>query len=65
MKEYTLPSGKRVDFLDFYYKIIYELQPNDPTQIKNGTKQLRGYLDEIAELVKLIQIGQKTGYHGC
>jgi len=52
-KEYTLPSGKRVDFIDFDNKIIYELKPNNSTQIRNGTKQLQGYLDEITDLGKI------------
>lgn len=51
-KEYTLPSGKRVDFIDFDKKIIYELKPNNPTQITNGMKQLDGYLNETIDLGK-------------
>ena len=35
-KEYTLPSGKRVDFIDFENKIVYELKPYNPRQIKNA-----------------------------
>ncbi|HEM3512047.1 hypothetical protein [Streptococcus suis] len=46
-KEFTLPSGKRVDFIDFENKIIHELKPNNPNQIKLGNKQLQGYLDEL------------------
>jgi len=46
-KEYTLPSGKRVDFIDFKSKVIYELKPYNPAQMKKGTKQLAGYLNEI------------------
>lgn len=47
IKEYVLPSGKRVDFIDFDNKIVYELKPNNPNQIRKGTKQLAGYLEEI------------------
>ena len=47
IKEYVLPSGKRVDFIDFENKIVYELKPNNPIQIRKGTKQLAGYLEEI------------------
>lgn len=47
IKEYVLPSGKRVDFIDFENKIVYELKPNNPNQIRKGTKQLAGYLEEI------------------
>ena len=47
IKEYILPSRKRVDFIDFDNKIIYELKPNNPNQIKLGIKQLNGYLEEI------------------
>ena len=48
-KEYVLPSGKRVDFIDFDTKTVYELKPNNPNQIKKGTKQLENYLKEIEE----------------
>lgn len=47
IKEYVLPSGKRVDFIDLKNKIVYELKPNNPNQIRKGTKQLTGYLEEI------------------
>lgn len=47
IKEYVLPSGKRVDFIDLENKIVYELKPNNPNQIRKGTKQLAGYLEEI------------------
>ena len=47
IKEYVLPSGKRVDFINFENKIVYELKPNNPNQIRKGTKQLAGYLEEI------------------
>ena len=49
-KEYVLPSGKRVDYIDFETKTVYELKPNNPNQIKKGTKQLQNYLDEISEI---------------
>lgn len=47
VKEHVLPSSKRVDFIDFENKIVYELKPNNPNQIRKGTKQLAGYLEEI------------------
>lgn len=50
IKEYVLPSGKRVDFIDFENKIVYELKPNNPNQIRKGTKQLAGYLEEITSV---------------
>lgn len=50
IKEFRLPSGKRVDFIDFEKRIIYELKPNNPRQIKAGTIQLKGYLDEVQSL---------------
>ena len=49
-KEYRLPSKKRIDFIDFETKTIYELKPYNPNQIKNGTKQLKGYLEEVESL---------------
>ncbi len=49
IKEYTLPSGKRVDYIDFESKTIYELKPNNPTQIAKGQKQLAGYKAEVEQ----------------
>lgn len=40
-KEYGLPSGKRIDFLDKKNKIIYELKPNNPVQIRKGKNSWR------------------------
>ncbi|GAA0756105.1 RHS repeat-associated core domain-containing protein [Clostridium sartagoforme] len=49
-KEYRLPSGRRIDFIDFGTKTIYELKPYNPRQIKAGTKQLEGYLKEVESI---------------
>ena len=49
-KEYVLPSGKRIDFIDFDNKIIYELKPHNLNQIKNGEKQLKAYLEEVESI---------------
>ena len=47
MKEFTLPNGMRVDFIDLENKIIYELKPNNPRAIKAGLNQLSEYLKEV------------------
>ena len=49
-KEFVLPIKKRIDFIDFYSKTIYELKPFNPRAIKQGQKQLSGYLKEISEI---------------
>ncbi len=49
-KEYRLPSGKRIDFIDFDTKTIYELKPYNPRAIKAGEKQLAQYLKEIQSM---------------
>ncbi len=46
-KEFKLPSGKRIDYIDFKTKTIYELKPYNLNGIKSGTKQLAGYLKEV------------------
>ncbi len=48
-KEYKLPSGKRIDYLDFDNKIVYELKPNNPSAVKSGQKQAQGYVNELIE----------------
>ncbi|MEW6618173.1 MAG: RHS repeat-associated core domain-containing protein [bacterium] len=50
IKEFRLPSGKKVDFIDLEKKIIYELKPNNPSAIKLGEKQLQNYLKEVESL---------------
>ena len=49
-KEYRLPSGKRIDFIDFATKTVYELKPYNPKQILAGAKQLSGYLNEVEQV---------------
>jgi RHS repeat-associated protein len=49
-KEFRLPSGRRIDFLDVENGIIYELKPNNPRQIREGIKQLQEYLKEIQSM---------------
>jgi len=51
-KEFRLPSGKRIDFLDVDNSIIYELKPNNPRSIASGQRQLQSYLDEIQSIPK-------------
>jgi hypothetical protein len=46
-KEFRLPSGKRIDFLDTNNRTIYELKPYNPRSIQLGTKQLNIYLHEL------------------
>ena len=46
-KEFVLPSKKRVDFIDFETKTVYELKPYNPRQINNGNKQLKNYIEEL------------------
>lgn len=47
IKEFRLPSGKRIDFLDINNGVIYELKPFNPRAMKAGENQLKMYLEEI------------------
>lgn len=38
-----------MDYIDFETKTVYELKPNNPRQIKNGTRQLENYRKELVE----------------
>lgn len=49
-KEYRLPSGKRIDFIDFGSKTINELKPYNPRGINAGNNQLSGYKNEIESI---------------
>ena len=50
IKEFRLPSRKRIDFIDLENKIIYELKPNNPRAIKQGYKQLEMYKQEVESI---------------
>jgi hypothetical protein len=49
-KEVRLPSGRRVDAIDFGTHAVGELKPGNPAAIARGGRQLRGYLDELNAL---------------
>ncbi|SEA67405.1 Restriction endonuclease fold toxin 9 [Arachidicoccus rhizosphaerae] len=44
IKEFRLPSGKRIDFLDIKNSTIYELKPFNPRAMQQGQKQLNMYI---------------------
>ncbi|WP_368042569.1 hypothetical protein [Ectobacillus sp. JY-23] len=46
-KEFRLPSRKRIDFIDFEKKIIYELKPYNPRAMRQGNRQLKIYKKEV------------------
>ena len=60
LKEFRLPSGKRIDFLDPANGIIYELKPNNPRAIRMGQKQLETYLEEIKTIPRYQGVDWKT-----
>jgi RHS repeat-associated protein len=47
IKEFRLPSGKRIDFLDIKNSTIHELKPFNPRAMRQGEKQLNLYLQEM------------------
>ena len=49
-KEFRLPSGKKIDAIDFDNKIIYELKPNNERAKKRGQKQAEAYKKEIESI---------------
>ena len=59
-KEYRLPSGKRIDYLDLKKHIIHELKPNNPNAIKRGDKQLLKYKEELEQIPEFKGIKWKT-----
>ena len=59
-KEFRLPSGKRIDYLDIKNNTIFELKPNNPRAIKQGNKQLETYKNEISEMKRFQNIDWKT-----
>ena len=59
-KEFHLPSGKRIDFLDIDNGVIYELKPNNPRAIQQGQRQLDMYLKELQTIPRFQNIQWKT-----
>ncbi|MNE14051.1 hypothetical protein D3C80_1069100 [compost metagenome] len=49
-KEFRLPSGKRIDFLDLQTNTIFELKPFNPRAMKAGQKQLDMYKRELESM---------------
>ena len=59
-KEYRLPSGKRIDFLDVPNSTIYELKPYNPRAMKQGQMQLNMYMRELQTMPQYRGIQWKT-----
>jgi hypothetical protein len=49
-KEYMLPSGKRIDFLDAAKGIVYDLKPNNTRAIREGGVQVDNYIKELQRM---------------
>jgi RHS repeat-associated protein len=60
IKEFTLPSKKKIDFLDIPNRKIYELKPNNPRSIKLGQKQLQAYKEELRNMPRFKDIEWET-----
>jgi hypothetical protein len=59
-KEYLLPSGKRIDFIDILNNKIYELKPFNPRAMKLGKKQLEIYKNELNSMPDFINRNFET-----
>ena len=61
IKEFVLPSGRRVDFIDIANGFVYELKPNNSRAIAKGMSQLRGYIDELKHMPEFSHITNWKG----
>jgi len=61
VKEFRLPSGKRIDFLDINNSTIFELKPFNPRAMKAGQNQLNMYLEEIQSPATLLKHPELRG----
>jgi RHS repeat-associated protein len=59
-KEFRLPSGMRIDFLDIENGIIYELKPFNPRAIQAGQRQLQMYKEELMTMPQFKGINWRT-----
>jgi hypothetical protein len=49
-KEYRLPSGRRIDFLDINGGTVFELKPFNPRAMRAGERQLEAYAEELRSI---------------
>ncbi|MFN7894436.1 MAG: hypothetical protein ACK5OC_29390 [Pirellula sp.] len=61
VKEFILPSGRRIDFIDTVNGFVYELKPNNPRAIQRGYNQVSSY---IAELMSMPEFAHITKWKG-
>jgi hypothetical protein len=59
-KEFVLPSGRRIDFLDIENRTIYELKPFNPRAMNQGLNQLFRYQEELESMPRFQGIQWKT-----
>jgi len=59
-KEFRLPSGRRIDFLDVKNGTIRELKPNNPRGIQQGQRQLQIYKQELETMPRFQGIQWRT-----
>ena len=60
IKEFILPSGRRIDFLDIKNSTIYELKPFNPRAMTEGRKQLNMYMQELQTMPQFQGVDWKT-----
>lgn len=59
IKEFRLPSGKRIDFLDLKNGKVFELKPYNPRSMKLGQTQLDTYIKELQTIPEFKGINWK------
>jgi len=59
-KEFRLPSGRRIDFLDLENNTIYELKPFNPRAMQQGERQLERYMQELQTMPRFRGINWGT-----
>jgi hypothetical protein len=52
VKEFTLPSGRRADAVNFAKRIVKELKPDNAKAIRRGEAQVTKYAEELSKLTK-------------
>ena len=60
IKEFRLPSGRRIDFLDINNRTIYELKPFNPRAMQQGQRQLNMYMQELQTMPRFQGVQWKT-----
>ncbi|MCA9131395.1 MAG: hypothetical protein KDB22_30135 [Planctomycetales bacterium] len=58
-KEFVLPSGRRIDFLETVTGTVFELKPNNALAMRQEIRQINSYISELKSMPQFQGINWK------